>query len=209
MLGGGNMIESVSFERTTCAAMPHMVEAGTGNVSGVVGLLAAIDWLRGFDQQAVAAYEQALKSYARTAMASVPGVEVIGSAAERIAVLTFTLAGPDPAPVADWLDRDGIAVRAGHHCAQPALAHYGLESAARASLALYNTSGEVDQLMASLRRLQEAGSRRRRGLAGRAAAVRFGARGRQRVGRRLRVLRWNTIRPMTAKAAAHIKPKPR
>ncbi|WP_030568374.1 cysteine desulfurase [Streptomyces aureocirculatus] len=155
--GGGNMIESVSFERTTFAAMPHMMEAGTGHISGVVGLLAAIDWLRGFDQQAVAAYEQALMSYARTALATVPGVEVIGSAAERIAVLTFTLAGHDPASVADWLDRDGIAVRAGHHCAQPALAHYGLESAARASLALYNTSGEVDQLVASLRRLQEAG----------------------------------------------------
>ncbi|MFH8988075.1 SufS family cysteine desulfurase [Streptomyces sp. NPDC017940] len=155
--GGGNMIESVSFERTAFAAMPHMMEAGTGHISGVVGLLAAIDWLRGFDQRAVAAYEQALMSYARAALATVPGVEVIGTAAERIAVLTFTLAGHDPAAVADWLDRDGIAVRAGHHCAQPALAHYGLESAARASLALYNTSGEVDQLEASLRRLQEAG----------------------------------------------------
>ncbi|MFD9075611.1 aminotransferase class V-fold PLP-dependent enzyme, partial [Streptomyces lasiicapitis] len=155
--GGGNMIESVSFERTTFAPMPHMMEAGTGHISGVVGLLAAIDWLRGFDQQAVAAYEQALMSYAMQAMATVPGLEVIGSAAERIAVMTFTLAGHDPASIANWLDKDGIAVRAGHHCAQPALAHYGLESAARASFALYNTSGEVDQLVASLRRLQEAG----------------------------------------------------
>lgn len=155
--GGGNMIDSVSFERTTFAAMPHMMEAGTGHISGVVGLLAAIDWLSGFDQQEVAAYEQTLMSYARASLATVPGLDVIGSAAERIAVLTFTLAGHDPAAVADWLDRDGIAVRAGHHCAQPALAHYGLESAARASLALYNTSGEVDQLVASLRRLRQAG----------------------------------------------------
>ncbi|MVO85116.1 SufS family cysteine desulfurase [Streptomyces sp. p1417] len=155
--GGGNMIDSVSFERTTFAPMPHMMEAGTGHISGVVGLLAAIDWLRGFDKEAVAAYERALMSYAQTALATVPGVEVIGSAAERIAVLTFTMAGHDPASVANWLDKDGIAVRAGHHCAQPALAHYGLESAARASLALYNTSGEVDQLVASLRRLEQAG----------------------------------------------------
>ncbi|WP_125263792.1 cysteine desulfurase [Streptomyces alboflavus] len=155
--GGGNMIESVSFERTTFAAMPHMMEAGTGHISGVVGLLAAIDWLRGFDQNAVAAYEQQLMTYAMQAMATVPDVEVIGSAAERIAVLTFTMAGHDPASIADWLDRDGIAVRAGHHCAQPALAHYGLESAARASFALYNTSDEVDQLVASLRRLGQSG----------------------------------------------------
>ncbi|MEV0440559.1 cysteine desulfurase [Streptomyces spectabilis] len=154
--GGGNMIESVSFERTTFAPMPHLLEAGTGHISGVVGLLAAIDWLRSFDREAVAAYETALMTYATQAMATVPGLEVIGSAAERIAVLTFTLAGHDPASVADWLDRDGIAVRAGHHCAQPALAHYGLESAARASFALYNTSEEVDQLVASLRRLQAA-----------------------------------------------------
>ncbi|WP_037825996.1 cysteine desulfurase [Streptomyces sp. NRRL B-1347] len=152
--GGGNMIESVSFERTTFAPMPHLLEAGTGHISGVVGLLAAIDWLRSFDREAIAAYEHALMTYAMQAMATVPGLEVIGSAAERIAVLTFTLAGHDPASVADWLDRDGIAVRAGHHCAQPALAHYGLESAARASFALYNTSEEVDQLVASLRRLQ-------------------------------------------------------
>lgn len=155
--GGGNMIESVSFERTTFAAMPHMMEAGTGHISGVVGLLAAIDWLRGFDQSAVAAYEQELMAYAMQAMATVPGLEVIGSAAERIAVMTFTMAGHDPGSIADWLDRDGIAVRAGHHCAQPALAHYGLESAARASFALYNTSDEVDQLVASLRRLGQSG----------------------------------------------------
>ncbi|MEI5097397.1 aminotransferase class V-fold PLP-dependent enzyme [Streptomyces sp. PmtG] len=93
-------------------------------------------------------------TYAMGALSTVPGLEVIGSAADRIAVMTFTMAGHDPAGIADWLDRDGIAVRAGHHCAQPALAHYGLESAARASLALYNTSEEVDQLVASLRRLQ-------------------------------------------------------
>ncbi|GAA2669372.1 cysteine desulfurase [Streptomyces lunalinharesii] len=152
--GGGNMIESVSFDRTVYAPVPHRLEAGTGHIAGVVGLLAAINWLSGFDRDAVAAYETDLLAYAQQALATVPGLDLIGSAADRIAVLTFTLAGHDPARIADWLDRDGIAVRAGHHCAQPALAHYGLTSAARASLALYNTPEEVDQLVASLQRLQ-------------------------------------------------------
>ncbi|MFI6009935.1 SufS family cysteine desulfurase [Streptomyces sp. NPDC051243] len=152
--GGGNMIESVDFGKTTFAAVPHRMEAGTGHISGVIGLLAAVNWLTSLDRAAVAAYEDALMSYALQALATVPGLELIGSAPDRIAVLTFTLAGHDPATVADWLDRDGIAVRAGHHCAQPALAHYGLESAARASLALYNTSDDVDRLVTSLRGLQ-------------------------------------------------------
>ncbi|OAR26603.1 cysteine desulfurase [Streptomyces sp. ERV7] len=154
--GGGNMIDSVDFGLTTFAPVPHRMEAGTGNIGGVIGLLAALDWLGSFDRDAVTAYEEGLMAYAQQAMATVPGLELVGAAPERIAVLTFTLAGHDPADVADWLDRDGIAIRAGHHCAQPALAHYGLESAARASLALYNTSQEVDQLVASLRQLQMA-----------------------------------------------------
>ncbi|ATL27763.1 cysteine desulfurase [Streptomyces formicae] len=154
--GGGNMIESVSFDRTTFAPPPHLLEAGTGHISGVVGLLAALNWLTSFDRAAVTAYEDALMAYAEQAMATVPGLSLLGAAPDRIAVLTFTLAGHDPATVADWLDRDGIAVRAGHHCAQPALAHYGLESAARASLSLYNTSEEVDRLVSSLRGLQQA-----------------------------------------------------
>ena len=153
--GGGNMIESVAFGETTFAPVPHRMEAGTGHIGGVVGLLAALNWLTSLDREAVAVYEGDLMAYAHEALATVPGLELIGSAPDRIAVLTFTLAGQDPAAVADWLDRDGIAVRAGHHCAQPALAHYGLESVTRASLALYNTYGEVDQLVASLRRLQE------------------------------------------------------
>ncbi|KOG90382.1 cysteine desulfurase [Streptomyces varsoviensis] len=152
--GGGNMIESVDFGETTFAAVPHRMEAGTGDIGGVVGLLSALQWLTSFDRDAVAAYETALTGYAQQALATVPGLEVLGAAADRIAVLTFTLAGQDPAAVADCLDRDGIAVRAGHHCAQPTLRHYGLESAARASFALYNTSQEVDELVAALLRMQ-------------------------------------------------------
>lgn len=155
--GGGNMIDHVDFTGSTFAPVPHRLEAGTGDLSGPVGLRAAMEWLTSFDHRAVAAYETALTQYAQQALASVPGLQVLGSAPERVAVLTFTMAGQDPAAIASWLDQDGIAVRAGHHCAQPALRFFGLESAARASLALYNTAEEVDQLTDSLMRLQEQG----------------------------------------------------
>ncbi|MBX7554051.1 cysteine desulfurase [Streptomyces sp. tea 10] len=153
---GGNMIESVSFDRTTYAPVPHRFEAGTGHISGAAGLLAALNWLTAFGREAVADYETGLTAYAQQALAQVPGLELLGSAAERIGVLTFTLPGRTPAEIADRLDGDGIAVRAGHHCAQPALAHYGLDAAARASLALYNTREEVDRLVTSLLELQTA-----------------------------------------------------
>ncbi|MEU1817839.1 SufS family cysteine desulfurase [Streptomyces roseifaciens] len=152
--GGGNMIDQVEFGRVTYAPAPHCFEAGTGHISGVVGLKAAIDWLSSFGRDAVAAYETALLGHAQQALAAVPGLTVLGSAPEKIAVLTFTLAGRDPMEVARALDQDGIAVRAGHHCAQPSLRHYGLEAATRASLALYNTAEEVDQLAAALMQIQ-------------------------------------------------------
>lgn len=155
--GGGNMIDQVDFPASTYAPVPHRFEAGTGHISGVAGLLAAINWLTGFDREAVAAYETGLLAYAEQAMTQVPGIAVLGSAPEKIATLTFTLAGHDPVDVARSLDQDGIAVRAGHHCAQPSLRHYGVESAARASLALYNTREDVDRLVASLLRLTTGG----------------------------------------------------
>ncbi|UQI45440.1 cysteine desulfurase [Streptomyces sp. HU2014] len=155
--GGGNMIDQVSFERTTYADVPHLFEAGTGHISGPVGMKAAIDWLTSFGHEAVAAYETELLGYAQRALAGVEGLEVLGTAPDKIAVLTFTLAGHDPMEIAHWLDQDGIAVRAGHHCAQPSLRHYGRATAARASLALYNTREEVDRLAASLRALVASG----------------------------------------------------
>lgn len=151
--GGGNMIDSVEFGRTTFAPPPHRFEAGTGHIGGAVGLAAALEWFTGFGREAVAAYETALAGYAMEALAAVPGLAVLGPLADRVGVLTFTLAGRAPEEVAAWLDGEGIAVRSGHHCAQPALRHYGLDSATRASLALYNTPGDVDQLAASLLRL--------------------------------------------------------
>lgn len=153
--GGGNMIDSVDFGHTSYAPLPHRFEAGTGHIAGVVGLLSALKWLTSFDREAVARYETDLAAYAQQALAALPGLEILGSAPGRVAVLTFTLAGHEPSEIADWLDQDGIAIRAGHHCAQPALRHYGLESAARASLALYNTPEDVDRLVRSLMRLRE------------------------------------------------------
>ncbi|RLU81595.1 cysteine desulfurase [Streptomyces griseocarneus] len=156
--GGGNMIDKVDFDHVTFAPVPHRFEAGTGHIAGVVGLKPAIDWLTSFDHEAVAAYESALLHYAEQALATVPGLEVLGTTPDKIAVMTFTLAGNDPMDIARWLDQAGIAIRAGHHCAQPSLRHYGLESAARASLALYNTAEEVDELVAALHQLQAQGA---------------------------------------------------
>ncbi|GAA2595110.1 cysteine desulfurase [Streptomyces axinellae] len=155
--GGGNMIESVEFGRTAFASAPHRFEAGTGHIAGVIGLHAALDWLSGFGREAVAAYETALTAYAQDALQAVPGLELLGPATRKVGALTFTLAGHTPEEAARWLDDGGIAVRAGHHCAQPALRHYGLDSAVRASLALYNTREDVDRLTESLLRLCEAG----------------------------------------------------
>ncbi|GAA1143160.1 cysteine desulfurase/selenocysteine lyase [Kitasatospora gansuensis] len=149
--GGGNMIESVRFEGNTYAPVPHRLEAGTGHIAGVAGLRAALDFLAGLDRQAAARHEEQLTAYAMSALAGVPGIRLIGTAPGKIGVLTFLLAGTDPAELARSLDLQGIAVRAGHHCAQPALRSFGVAAAVRASLALYNTVQEVDALVAAVR----------------------------------------------------------
>ncbi|WP_329561397.1 SufS family cysteine desulfurase [Kitasatospora sp. NBC_01266] len=152
--GGGNMIDSVSFTETTYAPIPHRLEAGTGHIAGVAGLRAALHYLAGLDRAAATAYEEQLTNYAMAALATVPGLRLIGQAPGKIGALTFLVAGTDPIALAGALDQQGIAVRAGHHCAQPALASFGLQSAVRASLALYNTVQDVDALVAALHELQ-------------------------------------------------------
>lgn len=156
--GGGNMIDSVSFQETRYAPIPHRLEAGTGHIAGVAGLRAALHYLAGLDRGAATAYEEQLTAYAMGVLAEVPGLRLIGNAPGKIGVLTFVLAGTDPIALAGALDQQGIAVRAGHHCAQPALASFGLQSAVRASLALYNTVQEVDALVVALRGFREANS---------------------------------------------------
>jgi cysteine desulfurase/selenocysteine lyase len=153
--GGGDMISSVTFEKTTYNKIPYKFEAGTPNIAGVIGLGAAIDYLKSVDVEAVAFYEHGLLEYAADAIAAVPGVRFIGTARERAAVVSFVLDGVHPHDVGTILDQEGIAVRAGHHCAQPVMDRFGVPATVRASLGLYNTREEIDTLVAGLHKVSE------------------------------------------------------
>ena len=148
--GGGDMIERVTFGGTTYAAPPRRFEAGTPNVAGVVGLGAALDYVEAVGFDAIAAWEHELMGYAVHALSAVPGLTLLGAAPERAAVLSFTLAGVHPHDAGTVLDGEGIAVRTGHHCAQPVMDHFGIPGTVRASLALYNTPDEIDALARAL-----------------------------------------------------------
>ena len=148
--GGGNMIEDVTFERTIYQTAPMRFEAGTGNIADAVGLGAALDYLETIGMPRIACYESELLHYATEALLGVPGLRLIGTAADKASVLSFVLAGVAPEQVGHALSEQGIAVRAGHHCAQPILRRYGLESTVRPSLAFYNTQDEIDQLKHTL-----------------------------------------------------------
>ena len=152
--GGGHMIKDVRFEKTVYQNAPEKFEAGTPDIAGVVGLGAAIDYLFKIGIPAIAAYEHALLKYAQHALATIPGLHPIGTAANKASVLSFVIPGVANESIARHLDKQGIAVRAGHHCAQPAIRHFGLESSVRPSLAFYNTREEVDALVRGLRTLK-------------------------------------------------------
>ena len=152
--GGGHMIKDVRFEKTIYQNAPEKFEAGTPDIAGVVGLGAAIDYLFKVGIPAIAAYEHALLEYATQALATIPGLRPIGTAASKASVLAFVIPGVPNESVARHLDKQGIAVRAGHHCALPAIRHFGLESSVRPSLAFYNTREEVDSLVLALRSLK-------------------------------------------------------
>jgi cysteine desulfurase/selenocysteine lyase len=159
--GGGNMISDVTLERTSYLGPPQKFEAGTGSIADAVGLGAALDYVSRLGLPIIEQYEHQLLEYAIGEICTVPGLRLIGTAPAKASVLTFVLDGYRPEEVGSALDKQGIAVRAGHHCAQPILRRYGLESAVRPSLAMYNTCAEVDLLVAALRRLAaDAGSRR-------------------------------------------------
>ena len=153
--GGGEMISNVTFECTTYAAPPYRFEAGTPNIAGVVGLGAAIDYLTRIGLEVIAAYEAELLEYATRAVAEVPGLRLIGTAAHKASVLSFVLEGIHPHDVGTILDQAGIAIRTGHHCAQPVMQRFGVPATCRASLALYNTREEIDALVAGLRHVRE------------------------------------------------------
>lgn len=151
--GGGHMIRDVRFEQTVYQNAPEKFEAGTPDIAGVVGLGAAIDFLHQVGLPAIAAYEHSLLEYAVHEMASVPGLRFIGTATNKASVLSFVIPGIQNERIAKHLDREGIAVRAGHHCAQPAHRHFGLEGTVRPSLAFYNNHADVDALVQALHRL--------------------------------------------------------
>ena len=153
--GGGDMISSVTFEKTTYNRLPFKFEAGTPNIAGVIGLGAAIEYLRRIALERVAVHEHYLLAYATERISSLPGIRLIGTAQEKAAVLSFVLEGVHPHDIGTVLDQEGIAVRTGHHCAQPVMQFFGVPATARASFALYNTEEEVDALMRGICKVQE------------------------------------------------------
>ena len=156
--GGGNMIADVTFERTVYQGVPNRFEAGTGNIADAVGLGAAIDYVQRIGLENIAAYEHALLDYATHKLQAIPGVRLIGTALDKASVASFVLAGYEPAEVGRALNEEGIAVRSGHHCAQPILRRFGVEATVRPSFAFYNTYEEIDRMIVVIRRL--AGARR-------------------------------------------------
>jgi len=153
--GGGSMIQRVSFEGTTYVDPPTRFEAGTPNIAGGIGLEAAIDYVNSVGRDAIAAYETELHDYAVDALSEVPSLRLIGTAREKVAVLSFVLGDIHPHDIGTILDAEGVAVRAGHHCAQPTMQFYQVPATVRASLAFYNTRGEIDTLVKALHKVNE------------------------------------------------------
>lgn len=153
--GGGDMIRLVTFEKTEYAALPNKFEAGTPDIAGVIGFGAALDWLNALGLAAVAAHEQELLEYTTAKCAEIPGLQIIGTAQAKAALVAFTLQGVHPHDIGTVLDREGVAIRAGHHCAQPVMQRYGVPATARASFAVYNTRAEVDALVAAIYKVKD------------------------------------------------------
>ena len=152
--GGGEMIRTVSFEKTVFADPPHKFEAGTPNIAGFVGLGAAIDYINDVGIENIRAYENELMAYATQALRGVAGLRLFGQAREKAAVLSFLIEGVHAHDLATLLDQEGVAVRSGHHCAHPLMQFYGVPATARASLAFYNTHEEVDRFVAALEKVR-------------------------------------------------------
>ena len=153
--GGGEMISSVSFEKTTYNEIPYKFEAGTPDIAGAIGLAAAIDYVEAIDLERIAAHEQALLAYGTKLLSAIPEVRLIGTAREKTGVLSFVIEGIHPHDVGTILDGEGIAIRAGHHCAQPLMDRLGLPATARASLGLYNDLSDLDRLAEGIRKVIE------------------------------------------------------
>lgn len=150
--GGGEMIERVTFEKTTYNELPHKFEAGTPDISGAIGLAAAVDYIESIGHEAIAQHEHELLEYATQQLSSIHGLRIIGTAAQKASVVSFLVAGMHPYDIGALLDKMGIAVRTGHHCTQPLMDWYGIPGTVRASFAFYNSREEVDRLVEGVRR---------------------------------------------------------
>ncbi|HEX5411302.1 MAG TPA: cysteine desulfurase [Terriglobia bacterium] len=153
--GGGDMISSVTFEKTTYNSLPYKFEAGTPNIAAGIALGAAIDYLKRIGLENVAAYENELLAYATEAVSRIPGLKMIGTAERKAGVISFVMEGIHPHDVGTILDQEGIAVRTGHHCAQPLMERFEIPATTRASFAFYNTNGEIDALVAGIHKVKE------------------------------------------------------
>jgi cysteine desulfurase/selenocysteine lyase len=153
--GGGSMIRSVTFEKTTYAPLPAKYEAGTPNIAGAIGLGAAIDYLESIGMEAVNEYEQELLAYGMEVVGAIPGVRIFGTAKEKASVICFSIEGVHPHDIGTILDQEGIAIRTGHHCAQPVMDRFGVPAMSRASMAFYNTKEEIDALVAGIHKVKE------------------------------------------------------
>lgn len=154
-LGGGDMIRSVSFEKTTWNDLPYKFEAGTPHIAGPIGLAAAIAFIQKIGFDVIHAHESALLKYATDAVQSVKGVTIIGTSPEKASVVSFVMDGIHPHDIGTIVDREGVAIRTGHHCAQPVMDRFGIPATARASLAMYNTTADIDALTRALERVQK------------------------------------------------------
>jgi len=148
--GGGDMILSVSFEETLYNELPYRFEAGTPDIAGVIGLGAAADYLSGLGLEAIGRHEHELLEHATRLVGALPGVRIVGTAEHKAAVLSFTLEGIHPHDLGTILDQEGVAVRTGHHCAQPVMERFGISATTRASFGLYNTHAEIERLVEAL-----------------------------------------------------------
>ncbi|MEW6321049.1 MAG: cysteine desulfurase [Acidobacteriota bacterium] len=154
-MGGGDMISSVTFEKSTWNVLPNKFEAGTPHIEGAIGLGVALDYLTGIGMDRIQAAEKELLDYGTAALAEVPGLRLIGTAPRKASILSFVLEGIHPHDIGTIVDREGVAIRTGHHCAQPVMERFGVPATARASLALYNTRADLDALVAALHTVRE------------------------------------------------------
>ena len=154
-LGGGDMISSVTFEKSTWNALPYKFEAGTPHIEGAIGLHAALDYIDAIGLDAIAAHERELTAYATGVLQAIDGVRIYGTARDKSSILSFVMAGVHPHDIGTIVDREGVAIRTGHHCAQPVMDRFGIPATARASIAMYNTREEIDRLGSALKRVRE------------------------------------------------------